>query len=523
MRVEATISCLLLGLSFIAVPLNAQELHVYYNLFNDSVVYKVDGKVLEEPKLKNGQEIQLHLTEFNNFLYDIELEIKQEDSQQSSGIMEVAQFAGLGPGLPGMGLGIGGERAGASGGLGLMGLADMPLLKINDSEISLQSIFGGSRGSAQMLEQANTAMAEITAIKEEVLQLTQEIQSYEKSREVGLMALAHIDSLKKHPNLRPSFIKKRCEEYYRAIFHATNLEGITLDELLAIQQTPMRYKQAVKKLNAREATLRNKVALLSGLNEQFVNLALDDADYLKYVANLQTFRKDAQSISQQLKEALSVDGGLDDFPSKQDLTNLQFSLAEVISNDFTYHSRTQAYSDILNINIKMVKKEHPLGEEKEVVKSRNLRLEAKGGLKVTASVGLNFSQFLTAGQTFSARDNLIVADNAGVFSPTAASMLHFYTYNGKKLSLGGSFGIGFPMLAGEGESQSLHFFIGPSLIFGTKQRMVLNMGLMGGRATRLAKGYKPGDYFDDSFGDIPTRNPYEIGLFIGTSFNIMGN
>ncbi len=523
MRAKANILSLLFVYGLFAIPLQAQELHVYYNLFNDSLTFKMDGKVLEDPKLKNGQEIELHLTEFNNFLYDIELEIKQEDSQQSSGIMEVAQFAGLGPGLPGMGLGIGGERSKSSGGMGLMSLMDMSLLKINDNEISLQSLFGGSRGSAQMLEQANKTMAEITALKEEVEQLTLEIQSYEKSREVGLMALEHVDSLKRYPNLRPSFIKKRCEEYYQAIFQTPTTKAITLDELLAIQQTPARYKQAINKLNAKEKLLGNKVGFLTDLNKQFVNLALDDAEYLKYVSDLQTFRKDAQSYSTFLKDALNDSGSMTDFPSRQELTNLQFSLAEVISNDFTYNSRITARSDVLNITIKLVKKSRSLGGEKEVAKSRHLRLEAKGGLKVTASVGLNFSQFLTASQTYSARDNVIVGDDAGFFSPTAASMLHFYSYNGRKLSLGGSFGIGFPMLGGDDENQSLQFFIGPSLIFGTTQRMVLNFGVMGGRATRLAKGYETGDYFDDTFGDIPTRSPYEIGLFIGTSFNIMGN
>ena len=523
MLIKASIPFILLGLGLAVLPLRGQELHLYYNLFNDSLTYKMDGKVLGEPKLRNGQEVKIHLTEFNNFIYDIELEIKQEDSQQSSGIMEVAQFAGFAPGLPGMGLGIGGEKMGSSGGLGLMGLMDMPLLKINDNSISLQSLFGGSRGSAQMLEQANMAMEEIAMIKEEVQQLTKEIRSYERSREVSIMALEHIDSLKKHPNLKPSFIKKRCEEYYKEIFHAPNTSAITLDELLNIQQTPEQYSLAVSKLQSKAATLHGKVSLLANLNEQFVNLALDDTDYLRYVANLQTFRKEAQSFDNNLKDALLATGSMTDFPSKQALANLQFSLAEVISNDFTYHSRIQTYSDVVNITIKMVKKDQRLGEEREVVKSRNLRLEAKGGLKVTASVGLNFSQFLSAGQTYSVRNNAIVADNVGVFSPTAASMLHFYSYNGRKLSLGGSFGIGFPMLAGEDESQSLQFFIGPSLIFGPKQRMVLNLGVMGGRATRLARGYKIGDDFDDTLGDIPTRNPYELGLFIGTSFNLMGN
>ncbi len=520
MRFKSTMLCVLLGLSFAALPLNAQELHVYYNLFNDSLFYKMDGKVLDEPKLRNGHEILFHFTEFNNFLYDLELEFSQEDIQSSSGIMEMAQFAGLNPGLPGMGVGIGGDTAGATGGLGLL---EMPLLKINDNPITLQSIFGGSRGSAQMLETANTTMQEIATLKTEVQQLMQEIESYEKSREVALMALAHVDSLKRHPNLKPSFIKKRCEEYYRKIFLSSNTSDVTLEELMEAQQIPKRYDNVLKKLNTSSDKLHSKVTLLASLNEQFVNLALDDTDYLKYVSNLQTFRKEAQTFDKQLKDGLSSSNSLAGYPSKQDLANLQFSLAEVISNDFTYHTRTHAQSDVLNITLRMVKKDRVIGEEKELVKTRHLRLEAKGGLKVSASVGLNFSRYFSPGKTYSVRGNAIVEDDAGAFSPAATSFLHFYRYNGRKLSIGGSFGIGYPMLAGEEEGQSIQFFFGPSLIFGTKQRMVLNMGLMGGRVKRLARGYQVGDEFDDSFGDIPTNNPYELGFFIGTSFNLLGN
>ena len=94
MRCKATFSLLMsIGLGFITLTLKAQDMHIYYNLFNDSIVYKMEGKVIEDPKLKNGQDIQFHFTEFNNFLYDLELEFKQEDVQSSSGIMAMASLA----------------------------------------------------------------------------------------------------------------------------------------------------------------------------------------------------------------------------------------------------------------------------------------------------------------------------------------------------------------------------------------------------------------------------------------------
>jgi hypothetical protein len=66
----------------------------------------------------------------------------------------------------------------------------------------------------------------------------------------------------------------------------------------------------------------------------------------------------------------------------------------------------------------------------------------------------------------------------------------------------------------------LQFFLGPSLIFGNSQRLVLSLGLMGGKVESLAKGFKVGDAFDPDNGDLPTKGKYNLGMFMGLSFNL---
>jgi hypothetical protein len=418
-------------------------------------------------------------------------------------------------------LGIGGEKSGGTvGGLGLM---ETPLLTLNDNPITLGSIFGAFRGSAQVMEQANKTMKEIATLMEDVQKLSTEIKSYERSLQVSRMAIETVDNLKYNSNLKPSLIKKICGEYYTAIFRTPVGQEISIEHLLEVQNTAIQYDKAVQKMKSKQKELNIKTGLLNGFADQLTQAGIDDADFSKYLSDLQAFRKTSNEYDQQLKEALATPGSLSDYPTAQTLTNLQFNLAEVLSNDFTYHTRIPVYNDLVTIKLKVMEKDKTTatGEEKKAVKAREIILQAKGGLKVSASVGLNFSRHFSPGQSYSVKDDIIVEEDAGAFAPAATSFLHFYSYTGGRVSLGGSFGIGFPVV-GEDENQAIQFFVGPSLIFGSRQRMVLNSGVMGGRVSRLSRGFRVGDQFDISNGDIPTRNPYELGLFIGTSFNLGG-
>ena len=146
-------------------------------------------------------------------------------------------------------------------------------------------------------------------------------------------------------------------------------------------------------------------------------------------------------------------------------------------------------------------------------------MEVRGGLKVNASAGVSFGQFFEPSQRFSVNNGSIVGDNEGTFTPSLTSFLHFHGYRGQKATVGGTLGLGFPLM-GSDDSQSVEFFVGPSLILGSSQRLVLSAGVMGGRAQRLAKGYEVGDAFDSNLGDIPTHGKYEMGLFLGASFSL---
>ena len=512
MKNKAMLLLLLAVIPFTAAYL--QEVHIYYNLFNDSVIYKKDGHIVKAPKLRQGDEILLHLTELNNFLYDIELDVQQETYLENAGMPDLTQL----PGLGGFGLPPAGGGDGMTDPAGGMGLMDIPLLTLNDHSITLGSLFEKSRGPA---EQANTLMQEIYGIRNEVQVLLEEVKGLERAATVSEIAMTNLEAIKTNPALKPSTIKRLCQEYYANIFRKPTATEISLNDLLNAIGGPQKYAGFIGQLKSKQNELDQKVALLGMIAEQIMDMEMEDPEFARYSKDLVNFRRQSSIFNTTLQEAIARTGDFSGYPSTPELNQLQFSLAEVISNDFTYHSRIKVEADKVVINIKVIKKQLHDGEEEATMKTRSLFFDVKGGIKITASMGLGFGQFFTPGEEFSVRNDEIVAENAGAFSPSATTFLHFYSYSARKVSLAGSFGLGFPML-GDAGNQAIQFFAGPSLFIGTKQRMILTGGLMGGRVTRLSKGFQVGDSFDPYNGDIPTRNPYELGFFIGTSFNLGG-
>jgi hypothetical protein len=89
------------------------------------------------------------------------------------------------------------------------------------------------------------------------------------------------------------------------------------------------------------------------------------------------------------------------------------------------------------------------------------------------------------------------------------------------MSIAGSFGVGFPLGGGE-NLQSISFFLGPSLLFGKGERIVLNAGIMGGKKEALSNGYQVGDPFGPESIDAPITTIYALGYYLGVSFNLAG-
>lgn len=505
-------------ITFFSVSAKCQDAHIYYNLFNDSITYIKGGKQVKKLRIRKGQEVQLHLTEFNPFVNNIDFKMVETTDNTGSGLLGAGGMTSLMGGmLPGLGNIIPGGGEGLLGGGGIP-LFDAPLLVLNDSVISIKNLFSGSRGSEQV-DLANQTMKEINILINDAAAIHQQLMVYERAVQVSKLAIVNTDVLIHNTNLRPSLIKNMCQEYYDAVFQQSQQGTISINDLLSWQNLPAQYELSTARLKSKQGELGAKVALLEGLSKDLTSNPIDNEAYRQYTRTLIDTQLKARGVRDQLKDITTKAAVPSNLPSTQEMGQLQMKLAEVVSNDFTYNTTIKPTADQVSLDIKLLRNQVGGDTSGLLVKERNLKMEVRGGLKVNASAGISFGQFFEPSQRFSVNNGIIVAETEGTFTPSLTSFLHFYGYRGQKATVGGSLGIGFPLLV-SGNSQSIQFFLGPSMILGSSQRIVLSTGLMGGQAQRLAKGYQVGDAFSTDLGDIPTQGKYEIGVFVGASFSL---
>lgn len=156
----------------------------------------------------------------------------------------------------------------------------------------------------------------------------------------------------------------------------------------------------------------------------------------------------------------------------------------------------------------------------EPYKTLEQTIPVSGTWKVTGGIGISFGALKDPRFEYTVRDNKIVGQELDQFIPIVTSFAHFYKQSPGNVNIGGSFGVGLPILGGS-DIQAASFFLGPTVILGESSRFLLSGGLMGAKAKRLANGFQVGDSFDSFSEALPTINRYELGYFIGLSFSIL--
>jgi hypothetical protein len=63
--------------------------------------------------------------------------------------------------------------------------------------------------------------------------------------------------------------------------------------------------------------------------------------------------------------------------------------------------------------------------------------------------------------------------------------------------------------------------LGPTIILGKQQKFLISGGLMGAKVNRLSRGFMPRDVIESNINGIPTNDRYELGYFIGISYDLI--
>ncbi len=517
---------LIVLLMFFSTAFFAQDLHIYYDLQTQTPRYVVDSQVVKRPVVRQGANIILHLEQYNNYLYDVVIEQKSTEIRLPSSVTPSALssiFPTLGKNASDF-LSLTDSRGGFL-------LGDKTTEDRGDAPTSFDASLGISRAMFQELtrsmETFNQTLQKMQAITAEIDNKRQEVQSLVESHQVNALIFQEIEKIKFDPALKPDQIKRMTKEYMCKALNLPptqeNLE-LNLDSLLRKGNTRAQLVTLLETVKEKHDDFREEKARLNSvketLNSQFSDNLLIQSQYLTPTVQLydQTSTQE-EEITDMENKLLQLVTELPEVDISK-LAALWREYEALQANTFSKNYRAGVDGDQITFNIQFTPNEIGQSNKAPRMQMAPIEVAVAGGFKVNASIGVAFGQLFDRPQSYFVRDSIIRAEDKDSFLPIIASFFHFYGQSKGNISFGGNFGIGLPISGDSGQSAS--FFLGPSLIIGRGERLVLNGGLMGTRVERLAQGFEVGDRFQSEVNNVPTKDVYEMGYYLGLSFNILG-
>ncbi|MBL7938205.1 MAG: hypothetical protein JNL43_02495 [Flavobacteriales bacterium] len=151
------------------------------------------------------------------------------------------------------------------------------------------------------------------------------------------------------------------------------------------------------------------------------------------------------------------------------------------------------------------------------------RMPVDRGLILSTSVGVSLSSLLESPKEYQVVSDttfgysLLLETERSNIIPVVSSFFHFHWDGESDVHVGGNLGIGVALA----EQISLSVMGGPSLIFGKKQTLILNMGVNATQVERKLDYLPLDEPFESSLAyNGTTSKQWSMGLFIGVSFGI---
>ena len=500
---------------------HSQDLEIFYSAQDESMTFVYGGDTIQRPRVKKYNNIILHVTELNNYLYEVTLDITNEVVNyptSSSGFQDIIE----------------GESRNLINNDTRSLIFSPPTAfleeasnKINDLEFDIALGFAGEDSEQTKLEnlriQIGKELDQLKIIEKEIRIEEEKIENILHREKLLQIASNSIENIKLNPTIPTSRIRFLIEQYLTKVFNKP-LESLTLDDLITMSQPKLELEYAIDLFDNKIKEYSNSITKINNVSNLIEQLEIEDKEYeeMKFIIeqvssqansyenNLYDNKNKLEEIQQELNPA-----------DLNSLADLRVVAEEILNNDFTQTFRITAIKDLTHIRINKFSKTGTsnFGGSASLDQQPTLTIPTVGGLKTSASIGFSFSQFFEKQQKFSIEDNTIVAGGVDDFYPILTSYFHFFPRTVGNFTVGGSFGIGLPLLDQQ-RAQSANFMLGTSLLFGQLDQLILSCGLMGGRKEVLGRDLRIGDSFNGFPEDLPKEYPYDLGLFIGISFNL---
>lgn len=141
-----------------------------------------------------------------------------------------------------------------------------------------------------------------------------------------------------------------------------------------------------------------------------------------------------------------------------------------------------------------------------------------GGTRVDLSLGLAAAYYKNTEDYLISKDSVITVENVKLLSPSLVGMVTMSYRRTDYISFGGSFGMGVDVA--DGKIQLTNFFIGPTMLFGKKQRIFISVGPSVKNVGKLKNEYI-GQKITPT-GDLSSyiKNYYKVGMFASITYTL---
>ncbi|MCC7465946.1 MAG: hypothetical protein IT261_06745 [Saprospiraceae bacterium] len=485
------------------------------------------GKPVSYPNIRKGEDLIQHVENYNNYLYNVSLEVEKEE----------IPVASVNPGSPlNMLAGGGGSPLQFlfKGGDQMMGAFKF-FPSLSGSDLAEGSGFSKSEAEKAREEQVarlkklemdfGRSKEQLFSLDTELKSLQEQLQQKVNAQRIQTFAIGEVDHIRYNPFLEPAQIKRMTSEYMERIFLEKDPGKIDLNQVLKMADAQNELPKAIQEYRKKADKYATTTGSCELLLKEFNQFNFPESNLDEFKTTAEAFVEAAKGKTRSYQEnADMLDAQMPDLPvlDAKSLSELRTTYLELNNNTFSKNYRLTAEGEKINFKIKLSPIDSLQNKGVKTVELAPVSVRVYGGMRIKASVGLSFGQFFQQPKSFFVRDSTLQASNRDAFVPVMTSFVHFFAPSQRNFSVAGSFGIGFPLGGGE-NLQSISFFLGPSLLFGKGERIVLNAGLMGGRVERLSQGYELGDRFVSDGNIAPTTSVYDLGYYIGVSFNLTGS
>jgi hypothetical protein len=316
---------------------------------------------------------------------------------------------------------------------------------------------------------------------------------------------AELNKLLYDPNLTHNQMVERANMLVKEVIgEDPNLSTI-------IETSKVRFK-AVNEFNERHSDyVSHNESIMSSIDGLSGKLKTSARE--KLTAFKPALKADLEAALKSMNELDNSLGELSENTLRTELMTIYEEYEKIKNADFNYEYSLLTDRDVTRVTMYFgVAKNDSIG----AVKTRIINVPTHGGLRINTSAGMSFTSFLNGQNSYINNLGQIQEVKGDLFRPAISTMFHCYRQSFRPFTVGGTFGLSVPI---EG-TKDFMYMAGISGIIGKKQRVIVNLGALGGKRDKLTDGYNAGDMLLSEYAEVPIKSVFDVGVFLGVTFNI---